>query len=73
MPQIPNDTRWNSQKECIDTFLKNFYKYVELANEDKLDEDITQILSNTGLFREVQHFQKQITTISTVLDKVRNY
>ncbi|KAB7496884.1 Transitional endoplasmic reticulum ATPase [Armadillidium nasatum] len=69
MPQIPNDTRWNSQQACINTFIQNYYKYVEIANEDKLEMSITNILSNPSLYREAQHLQKQVDVVSKALDK----
>ncbi|KAB7500239.1 hypothetical protein Anas_10995, partial [Armadillidium nasatum] len=47
MPQIPNDTRWNSQQACINTFIQNYYKYVEIANEDKLEMSITNIFKQS--------------------------
>ncbi|KAB7498582.1 hypothetical protein Anas_06360 [Armadillidium nasatum] len=69
MPQIPNDTRWNSQQACINTFIQNYHKYVEIANEDKLEMSITNILSNPSLYREAQHLQKQVDVVSKALDK----
>lgn len=72
MPQIPNDTRWNSHKACIETFIKNFYKYVEISNEheDEIANNITTILSNTHLYRETADLQKQITEVAEALNKV---
>ncbi|KAB7505807.1 hypothetical protein Anas_00753 [Armadillidium nasatum] len=72
MPQIPNDTRWNSQQACINTFIQNYYKYVEIANEDKLEMSITNILSNPSLYREAQHLQKQVDVVSKALDKLQS-
>ncbi|KAB7498650.1 hypothetical protein Anas_00532 [Armadillidium nasatum] len=72
MPQIPNDTRWNSQQACINTFIQNYYKYVEIANEDKLEMRITNILSNPSLYREAQHLQKQVDVVSKALDKLQS-
>ena len=52
MPQIPNDTRWNSQKECQKTFLKNYHKYVEIKLEhiEDFDKEIGNYLMNVGLY-----------------------
>ncbi|RXG71397.1 hypothetical protein Avbf_08565 [Armadillidium vulgare] len=72
MPQIPNDTRWNSQQACINTFIQNYYKYVEIANEDKLEMSITNILSNPSLYREARHLQKQVDVVSKALDKLQS-
>ncbi|RXG72065.1 hypothetical protein Avbf_00958 [Armadillidium vulgare] len=32
-PQLPNDTRWNSQCACVDTFIQNFPLYIEIRNK----------------------------------------
>ncbi|EGI58250.1 hypothetical protein G5I_13684 [Acromyrmex echinatior] len=40
MPQISNDTRWNSQKECVRTFVENFHKYNEIRMEQSIDSGI---------------------------------
>ncbi|KAB7504053.1 hypothetical protein Anas_14058 [Armadillidium nasatum] len=43
----------------------NYYKYVEIANEDKLEMSITNILSNPSLYREAQHLQKQVDVLQS--------
>lgn len=75
MPQISNSTRWNSQEACIDTFIKNFYKYQEIMNlhTNDFDESIRTILNNNELYREALNVQKQLTLVASVLDKVTNY
>jgi len=30
VPQLPNDTRWNSRLACMKTFIANYSKYVEI-------------------------------------------
>ncbi|KAB7507997.1 Coatomer subunit alpha [Armadillidium nasatum] len=50
----------------------NYYKYVEIANEDKLEMSITNILSNPSLYREAQHLQKQVDVVSKALDKLQS-
>ena len=73
MPQIPNDTRWNSQEECVNTFIKNFHKYVEIANEaENFDSNTNKILSNVGLYRESLILKKQLKEVSIALDKLQS-
>ena len=47
--QIPN-TRWNSQKECVRTFVENFHKYNEILMEQSINSGINNILSNKDLY-----------------------
>ena len=72
MPQIPNDTRWNSQNACLSTFTKNFYKYVEISNEHKIPDNISKILNNIHLYKEVVELQKQLSVVSEALDALQS-
>ena len=51
MLQIPNATHWNSQLDCLNTFVKNYPKYVEINQEkySEIPENITQILENVHI------------------------
>ncbi|RXG61508.1 hypothetical protein Avbf_08960 [Armadillidium vulgare] len=44
----------------------------KIANEDKLEMSITNILSNPSLYREAQHLQKQVDVVSKALDKLQS-
>lgn len=76
MPQIPNDTRWNSQVECLSTFLNNFNDYVDIMeksieNESSLfTQNIIKILENREVYRKAQQLQKQLKLFAAALDKV---
>ncbi|RXG60599.1 hypothetical protein Avbf_18136 [Armadillidium vulgare] len=47
-PQLPNDTRWNSQCECVDTFIQNFPLYIEIRNKHSAEiaNNIAAIIDN---------------------------
>ena len=70
-PQIPNDTRWNSQNACVDTFLENFPKYHEICidNSDEIPLNIFGILNNAGLHMEAMNLSKQLKLVSSTLDR----
>lgn len=70
MPQIPNATRWNSQLDCIDTFSRNYSKYVEIQQENcsEFPENITRILENVLIYKDVIHMQKQMKYIGKIFD-----
>ena len=50
-PQLPNSTRWNSQNDCIDSFLKNYQIIHQICIEHKndIEKEIIQIMNNAGL------------------------
>lgn len=50
VPQLPNDTRWNSHLACIKTFVSNYPKYVEICSEHEQDRSITKVLDNVLAF-----------------------
>ena len=65
-PQLPADTRWNSQLTCIQTFIRNrpYMLLIAAQNEDAIDIRIRNLIHNCGLFSEVKNLQP----IATALD-----
>lgn len=73
MPQIPNNTRWNSHKMCISSFLHNYHKYVTIASEhqDQFETRIAKILDNVAIYKECLTLNKQLDIISSALDELQ--
>lgn len=69
-PQLPNSTRWNSQNDCIDSFLKNYQIMHQICIEHKsvIEKEIIQIMNNAGLYMEAVHLQQQLRLVSSALD-----
>lgn len=74
MPQIPNDTRWNSQEECLRTFIANFHKYneVRLEHLQEFEPQIGNILSNAGIYSEAIHLNNQLKVIARSIDTLQS-
>lgn len=72
MPQIPNDTRWNSQIACASTFIENVHKYMEINTEQEVERNVGTILKNTGLYTEALHLQKQLKEVGVALHKLQS-
>lgn len=80
MPQLPNDTRWNSQVDCVDTFLHNYSIYREIISEnedyfDKGDAEAKQVrekINNMGIYTNALDLQKQLRSIGLALDKFQS-
>lgn len=72
MPQISNDTRWNSQKECVRTFVENFHKYNEIRMEQSIDSGISNILSNKDLYVEAKNLLNQLIIVGNSLDLLQS-
>ena len=72
VPQLPNDTRWNSHLACVKTFVLNYPKYVEVCSEEACSTQISKLLDNVGILREANNMMKQLSSIGMALDKLQN-
>ena len=73
-PQLPAETRWNSQLTCIDTYIRNrpYMLMIIAKNEELIDPRICSIIHNVGLFNEVKHLQLQLQPVSNGLDRLQS-
>ena len=73
-PQLPCDTRWNSQLHCIQTFIKNrpFMLLIAAQHEDVIELRIRNLIQNVGLSNEVKHLNSQLKPISNALDGLQS-
>ena len=73
-PQLPAETRWNSQLTCIDSFIRNrpYLLMICAKNEDVIDSRIRNLIHNVGLFNEVKNLQKQLSPDSSALDRLQS-
>jgi hypothetical protein len=74
MPQLPNETRWNSQVACLETYKKNHHIYLEIRGEkmDEIPASIGKIIDNIGLLREANHLLDQIKIFGSSLDALQS-
>lgn len=74
VPQLPNSTRWNSQLDCVDTFIKNYHKYVQIHSEhtDDIPNNIAKIIDNVQIYKESLNLIKQLKEVSRVLDLLQS-
>ena len=74
MPQLPNDTRWNSQLDCIRTYISNHSLYVGIRGEhmESIDPSIGRLIDNLSIQREAINLQAQLKIVGGALDKVNN-
>ncbi|CAH0561717.1 unnamed protein product [Brassicogethes aeneus] len=76
MPQIPNETRWNSYEDCLKTFISNYHLYNQIRSEHLEDfksyANINAILNNVALYSEAVELEKQLSILSTSLDKMQS-
>jgi len=72
-PQIPGDTRWNSQLTCADTFIRNHagYSHVVNSHEEDLDKDIVKLIRNYNFLKQVKDLSKQLKPVGDALDRLQ--
>lgn len=70
MPQIPNETRWNSYPECVRTFVANYHKYREIALEqdNEFNDSISNILNDMAIYSESVYLEKQLSIVASALN-----
>ena len=77
MPQIPNDTCWNSSVDCLQTFIKNHGHYVSVKTEmliigEDMPKHISQSVDNIGLLRDAETLLSQMNKFGSALDKFQS-
>ena len=76
MPKLPNETRWNSTIDCLETFVKNQNLYVavktEMLQEDEeMPHNISRSVHNIGLLREAENLLVHMRKFGCALDKLQ--
>lgn len=72
-PKLPGDTRWNSQLDCFDNYLKNNAKYLEISRDPKssVTPEIKQIIRDDQLYQELTEATSVLLPVAKALDKVK--
>lgn len=75
MPQLPNETRWNSQVACVETYVSNYNIYLEIRGEHEIliPANIGKIIDNVGIYREAQNLLSQLKLFGNALDQASTY
>ncbi|XP_065684897.1 uncharacterized protein LOC124809933 isoform X2 [Hydra vulgaris] len=73
MPQLPNDTRWNSQLDCLQTYISNHSLYVDIRGEhmESIDPSIGSLIDNLSIQREAINLYAQLKIVGVALDKLQ--
>ena len=76
-PQLPNDTRWNSDIACLETFKANHALYVEvrtefLEKEISMPDNVARNIDNIGLLREAGRLLDQVKKFGIALDQLQS-
>lgn len=76
-PQIPNDTRWNSQCDCLNTFVSNYEFYREIVREHEHENDIipnniSNKIKSASLIQNAKDLKQQLTVVGTALNKLQS-
>ena len=76
-PQLPGDTRWNSQLDCIQTYLTNRPLMVLIVAEQDdphsvIDARIVKLINNVGLLNEAKSLHAQLQPVANALDRLQS-
>jgi hypothetical protein len=76
IPQLPNETRWQSLYACVSTYCHNYEKYLKIARDivtEKSTSDIQAIfqkLNDMNIYTNTLFFQKQMVVVELALNTV---
>lgn len=75
MPQLPNDTRWNSQVACVEKYVENYSIYMEIngTHHNEIQDNIGKIIDNVGIYRNAQNLLTQLKIVGSALNQVGAY
>jgi hypothetical protein len=70
-PVIPGATRWNSQIDCLRSYVTNRPFMMLICNNDDndIDGNTTKLVNDMNLYKNVKHHIEQLQLISVALDK----
>lgn len=73
-PTIPCATRWNSQLDCLRSYVTNRPHLCSIVSDDVNDIEtrIVNIVNNVGLYREVKSHIDQLAPIAIALDRAQS-
>ena len=72
IPQLPNDTRWTSERAFLTSFIENHPVYVTIRDEGTLPHNINQLLDNRLLLVEAKHMAFQLEKVSSALNVMQS-
>ena len=70
MPVFPNDTRWKSQHDCLDSYLKNRPYYTAIASDhaDEFDKTIRRKVMEEAIVCNATDLRDQLKPVAVALD-----
>ena len=68
-PQLSNDTRWNSQLDCMDSYIKNRTFMIDIIQKhpQAIDNKVQRAIMDNTLFRKVVDMTNMLRPISIAL------
>ena len=72
-PQIPGQTRWNSQLVCLDTFIKNRPHMIDICEEHEgdIDPGIVRKIHDYNLYKQAKDMFNQLEPVAVALNQAQ--
>ncbi len=69
-PQLPCETRWKSQMNCLDTFLHNRTLYLQIVqeHEDDMDQNISRKIMDMNIYRQAKDLCAMLRPMANAID-----
>jgi hypothetical protein len=79
IPQLPGDTRWKSQLECLSTFVRNHAYYMDIVVKHRFEiacdakgQRVADRIMDTNLYVQANDLISQLTPIADALDRAQS-
>lgn len=70
IPQLPNITRWTSQRATLATFIHNYERYGRIVDDERvtIPDSIRDLINNRRFLSEAKSMLTQLDLVATVLN-----
>lgn len=70
---MPQDVRWNTMSDCLDSYIKNWPTLFKICeeNRDRIDSVVKTKVANLGLKRTAEELHARLSPIAVALDKMQ--
>lgn len=73
-PTLPNDVRWNSYENCVETFTRNFHLYTQIRTEKNqiIESNVNDILAIQTLYNDALMLLQVLTILKEASNQLQD-
>lgn len=75
-PQLPGETRWNSQLDCVSNYIHNRCHYLQIVHDHEddynWDNNIVKKINDYAIYKNAKDLLEQLQPVANALDKLQS-